>query len=288
MTPDQSKQLDAVVRIAKLAGEEILKVYHRDGDIDVQSKSDESPLTEADTRANSVIVSELQRLTPDIPVLSEESDILPWEVRSQWPEYWLIDPLDGTKEFINRNDEFTVNIALVRAGEPVIGVVHAPVFARTWSGMRGQGAWRQEGADVPQTIHCSKMPAEIDNCAVVVVASRRHGTEQLQGMLDTLATRFKEVELVSMGSSLKICIVAEGGADIYPRLAPTSEWDTAAAQAILCAAGGAICTLDFQPLRYNSKEELLNPSFIVLGDVTFAWQEVLGLIPPAPADSAPQ
>lgn len=286
MTPDQSKQLEAIVRIAKLAGEEILDVYRLEGDITARTKGDDSPLTEADTRANSVIVSELQRLTPDIPVLSEESAVLPWDVRSQWSEYWLIDPLDGTKEFINRNDEFTVNIALVRAGEPVLGVVHAPVLGRTWSGMKGEGAWRQEGADVPQIIRSAKMPEEIETSSVMVVASRRHGEEQLQGMLDTLATRFKEVELVNMGSSLKICIVAEGGADIYPRLAPTSEWDTAAAQAILCAAGGMIYTLEFQPLTCNSKEELLNPSFIAVGDLTFAWQEVLGLTP-VPADAVP-
>src|SRR3989338_10185154 len=131
MTPDQQNLLEAVVRIAKLAGEEILDVYRRDGGIAAQTKGDDSPLTEADTRANDVIVSELKRLTPDIPVLSEESAVLPWDVRSQWVEYWLIDPLDGTKEFINRNDEFTVNIALVRAGEPVMGVVHAPALART-------------------------------------------------------------------------------------------------------------------------------------------------------------
>lgn len=286
MTPDQQNLLDGVVRIAKLAGEEILDVYRRDGSIVSQTKGDDSPLTEADTRANNVIVSELQRLTPDIPVLSEESAVLPWEVRRQWVDYWLVDPLDGTKEFINRNDEFTVNIALVRAGEPIMGVVHAPALTRTWSGMKGEGAWRQEGADVPQIIHSVKMPAEIASSSVMVVASRRHGGEELQGMLDTLALRFKEVELVNMGSSLKICILAEGGADIYPRLAPTSEWDTAAAQAVLCAAGGMICTLDFSPLRYNSKEELLNPSFIALGDVTFAWQQVLGLTP-APADSTP-
>ena len=286
MTPDQQNLLDAVVRIAKLAGEEILDVYRREGSISAQTKGDDSPLTEADTRANNLIVSELQRLTPDIPVLSEESAVKTWDVRSQWSEYWLIDPLDGTKEFINRNDEFTVNIALVRAAEPVMGVVHAPALARTWSGMKGEGAWRQEGADVPQIIRSAKMPAEIEASAVMVVASRRHGAEEMQGMLDTLAKRFKEVELVNMGSSLKICIVAEGGADIYPRMTPTSEWDTAAAQAVLCAAGGMICTLDFLSLSCNSKEELLNPSFLALGDVTFGWQQVLGLTP-APADSTP-
>ncbi|MDP1930611.1 MAG: 3'(2'),5'-bisphosphate nucleotidase CysQ [Gammaproteobacteria bacterium] len=287
MTPDQSKLLDAVVRIAKLAGEEILEVYRRDGRIVAQSKSDDSPLTEADTRANNVIVRELQSLAPAIPVLSEESAVLSWDVRSQWPEYWLIDPLDGTKEFINRNDEFTVNIALVRGGEPVLGVVHAPVLARTWSGVRGAGAWRQEGADVPQEIRCTKMPAEIEAATVVVVASRRHGAEALQGILDTLKTKFKDVELVNMGSSLKICIIAEGGADFYPRLAPTSEWDTAAAQAVLCAAGGMIYQLDFTPLCYNSKEDLLNPSFIAVGDMEFGWRDTLGLTR-VPADSAPQ
>jgi len=285
MTPDQSKLLDAVVRIAKLAGEQILDVYHREGRIVAQFKSDDSPLTEADTRANDVIVRELQSLAPDIPVVSEESAVLPWDVRSQWPEYWLIDPLDGTKEFINHGDEFTVNIALVRRGEPVLGVVHAPLLARTWSGVKSVGAWRQEGADVPQKIRTAKMPAESDAATVVVVASRRHGTDALQGMLSTLKTRFKDVELVNMGSSLKICILAEGGADLYPRLAPTCEWDTAAAQAVLCAAGGMVYQLDFTSLCCNSKEDLLNPSFIAVGDVEFGWREMLS---PVLAVSTPQ
>ncbi|MDO9316595.1 MAG: 3'(2'),5'-bisphosphate nucleotidase CysQ [Gammaproteobacteria bacterium] len=273
---DELSLLAAVSEIAKRAGEEILEVYRRGGNIPSQAKSDDSPLTEADTRANALIVGELQKLTPSIPMLSEESALPPYAQRQLWREYWLIDPLDGTKEFINRNDEFTVNIALVRGGVPVLGVVHAPALAETWTGLPGSGAWKQEGAGSLRAIGTVSMPAENSDGKIRVVASRRHGAEALQSMLDNLARQFNEVELVSMGSSLKICILAEGGADIYPRLAPTSEWDTAAAQAVLCAAGGMVCRTDFSPLRYNSKDDVLNPFFLAMGDAGYDWPRLLG------------
>lgn len=276
---DELSLLAAVAGIAKRAGEEILDVYRRSGDIVSQAKSDDSPLTEADTRANALVVRELQNLTPAIPLLSEESALPPYAQRQRWREYWLIDPLDGTKEFINRNDEFTVNIALVRGGVPVLGVVHAPVLAKTWTGLSGSGAWKQEEAGSLQAIGTAPMTAACSSGKIRVVASRRHGGEALQSMLDNLARCFNEVELVNMGSSLKLCILAEGGADLYPRLAPTSEWDTAAAQAVLCAAGGVVCRTDFTPLRYNSKDDVLNPFFLAMGDAGYDWSRLLGKLP---------
>lgn len=268
--------LASVAEISRRAGEEILAVYRHSGDIASQTKSDDSPLTEADTRANALIVRELQKLTPSIPLLSEESALPPYALRQQWREYWLIDPLDGTKEFIKRNDEFTVNIALVRGGVPVLGVVHAPALAKTWTGLLGSGAWKQAGAESLRAIGTASMPAESSSGKIRVVASRRHGAESLEGVLDNLARQFNEVELVNMGSSLKICMLAEGGADLYPRLAPTSEWDTAAAQAVLCAAGGMVCRTDFSPLRYNSKDDVLNPFFLAMGDARYDWPRLLG------------
>lgn len=268
--------LAAVAEIARSAGKEILDVYRTSGDIASQAKSDDSPLTEADTRANTLIVRELQKLTPAIPLLSEESALPSYAQRQQWREYWLIDPLDGTKEFISRNDEFTVNIALVRGGVPILGVVHAPALAKTWTGLLGGGAWKREAAGGWHAIHTAAMEAAVSGGKIRVVASRRHGGEALQGMLDTLGRTFDEVELVNMGSSLKLCILAEGGADLYPRLAPTSEWDTAAAQAVLCAAGGMVCRTDFSSLHYNSKEDVLNPSFLAMGDAGYDWLQLLG------------
>ncbi|MES3007246.1 MAG: 3'(2'),5'-bisphosphate nucleotidase CysQ [Pseudomonadota bacterium] len=279
MMTDAEALLAAVTGIARCAGEEILDVYRRSGDIVSQAKGDDSPLTEADTRANALIARELQRLTPAIPLLSEESTLPPYALRQSWSEYWLIDPLDGTKEFINRNDEFTVNIALVRDGVPVLGVVHAPALAMTWTGLLGSGAWKQEGMGELRAIATAPMPAESRSGKIRVVASRRHGGEALQSMLDTLTQQFNDVALVNMGSSLKICILAEGGADLYPRLAPTSEWDTAAAQAVLCAAGGKVCQTDFSPLRYNSKDDILNPSFLAMGDAGYDWPRLLGKLP---------
>lgn len=267
--------LEGITRVARLAGEEIMTVY-ADDEISVERKADCSPVTEADTRANRLIMRELHNLSPQIPVLSEESVSIPWETRQQWREYWLVDPLDGTKEFLNRNDEFTVNIALIRDGVPVMGVVYAPALATTWQGLVGVGAWKQKGDETPQPIAVKPLPASPKDNVVTVVASRRHGGDALQGLLASLAAHFQDVREVNMGSSLKICLVAEGAADLYPRLAPTSEWDTAAAQAVLSAAGGDIFRTDLTPLRYNSEDSILNPHFLALGDVKAAWRTLLG------------
>ena len=271
---NKEELLPAVIKISEAAGDAILEVYNREGEINIEAKSDDSPLTEADLASNQVIVDGLTALTPDIPVLSEEGGESDYNVRKQWSKYWLIDPLDGTKEFINRNDEFTVNIALIENGEPTMGVVSVPVTAVTYSGIKDIGAWKTEGAgnDV-QRKEIKSRPVGSEQ--VVVVASRRHRGEKLEACINAIAEKIAPVETTSMGSSLKICLVAEGAADIYPRLAPTCEWDTAASQAVLEAAGGILVDDKFWALRYNQKEELLNPYFYAIGDSAVDWKGIL-------------
>ncbi|XTZ63657.1 3'(2'),5'-bisphosphate nucleotidase CysQ [Aeromonas salmonicida subsp. pectinolytica] len=242
--------------IARAAGDTIMAIYSQP--FTVEYKGDESPLTAADKGAHEVIVQALAGLTPDIPVLSEESGPEVMGLRHGWSRYWLVDPLDGTKEFVSRNGEFTVNIALIEDGKPLWGLVYAPVLDRLWYGGKGMGAWRVADGkrEAIQTLpHQEGSPWR-------VVGSRNHLSRET---LDYLA-RFGdiergEIELVSMGSSLKFCIIAEGGAELYPRLAPTCEWDTAAAQAVLEGAGGSVTRLDGSPLAYN-KPDILNPWFV--------------------------
>ncbi len=266
-----------VVEIARRAGERILEVYEAAAGIDVEHKDDKSPLTQADLAAHEEILRGLRALTPNIPVLSEESEPVPWKRRREWNAYWLVDPLDGTKEFINRNGEFTVNIALVRDGEPVLGVVHVPVTGVTYWGDVDRGASKAVGNSAPDPITVRSIENLIAEGGVVtIVASRRHRGEELDHYLQRIEERFGEISTASMGSSLKICLVAEGKADIYPRLAPTCEWDTAAAQAVLEAAGGHIVDTDFRALRYNRKEAMLNPHFLAIGDPGYPWPDVLG------------
>ncbi|WP_429093247.1 3'(2'),5'-bisphosphate nucleotidase CysQ [Aeromonas rivipollensis] len=243
--------ISALEPIARAAGDAILAIYRQP--FAVEYKQDESPLTAADQGAHEVIVLALARLTPDIPVLSEESDAETMQARLGWSRYWLVDPLDGTKEFVSRNGEFTVNIALIDHGSPVWGLVYAPVLDKIWYGGKGMGAWRVADGkhEAIQT-----RPHEAGQ-AWRVVGSRNHLS---QATLDYLAP-LGEVELVSMGSSLKFCIIAEGGAELYPRLAPTCEWDTAAAQAVLEGAGGSVTQLDGTALAYN-KPNILNPWFV--------------------------
>jgi 3'(2'), 5'-bisphosphate nucleotidase len=251
----------AVTEIAEAAGRAILDVYRMD--FEVTHKADESPLTQADLASHRLIRDALAALTPDIPLLSEESADIEFAVRAAWPEYWLVDPLDGTKEFVNRNGEFTVNIALIRAHEPILGVVHVPVTGVTYTGLVGAGATRQTPGGEPVPIHVRVPSAD----PVRVVGSRSHANPRLQHYLEPLGN----YEMVSMGSSLKFCLLAEGKADFYPRLGPTSEWDTAAAHAVVLAAGGQIVTLDNRPLQYNLKPSLLNPEFLVFGDPERQW-----------------
>jgi 3'(2'), 5'-bisphosphate nucleotidase len=233
----------------------------------VRSKDDESPLTAADLAAHDIIVKALRQLTPELPVLSEESAATPWAIRKTWQRYWLVDPLDGTKEFIQRNGEFTVNIALIDHGVPVLGVVYVPVLELLYYGVREQGAWKEEQGTRTR-IHTTAITS--GQRQLRIVASRNHRGELLEAWLANIRKQYPELELVSMGSSLKICLVAEGKADIYPRLAPTSEWDTAAAQAVLEAAGGRLVDEESRDYRYNGKDSIRNPFFYAVGDPGFA------------------
>ncbi len=254
---------DAISAIARAAGEEILAVYARD--FEVTEKADASPLTQADLAAHRRIVSRLPVLGGGLPVLSEESADIAWSERRAWSRYWLVDPLDGTREFIKKNGEFTVNIALIENGEPVLGVVYAPVMDWLLVGGRGLGAqWHKAGASGAASIAKAGSPLR-------VAASRSHRDEKTQAYLD----RIGSVDTYGLGSSLKFCKIATGEIDLYPRFGPTSEWDTAAAQAVLEAAGGGVYTLDGEPLRYNSKESLLNPHFIAVGDRDIGWRNWL-------------
>jgi len=280
------EKIDPLVieKIAIDAGKEILKVYNGSSPVEVTLKADNSPLTEADCAADALITQRLQDSFPDIPILSEESTGIDYTTRQTWSRYWLVDPLDGTKEFISRNGEFTVNIALIENGDPVLGVVHVPVLGVTYSGRVGdEGDGNREGDGAVKTdaqgrhsISSAKMKSS--KFSVRIVASRNHRGDQLDQLINEITRSIGKTEVVSMGSSLKMCLVAEGRADFYPRLAPTCEWDTAAAHAILVAAGGQIVGLDFEPLRYNLKDSLLNPDFIAIADMGFDWQSVVNRV----------
>jgi 3'(2'), 5'-bisphosphate nucleotidase len=253
--------MEQLVEISRGAGLAILEWY--DKDIAVTHKDDDSPLTRADLASHAHICKALRAGWPEIPVLSEESAKVPWQTRRQWNTYWLVDPLDGTKEFINRNGEFTVNIALIENHRPVAGVVHVPVNDLSYHGSVSGGAWRRQGTAAPTAIHVRQPAAK----PPVIVGSRSHANPELEDQL----ARLGEYRLTSMGSSLKFCRLAEGKADFYPRLGPTSEWDTAAAHAVVNAAGGHVVTIDGEPLAYNLKESYLNPHFFVYADDHFPW-----------------
>ncbi|WP_457569704.1 3'(2'),5'-bisphosphate nucleotidase CysQ [Desulfurobacterium sp.] len=263
--------LFTAITTALKSGDAILSVYERD--FEVEEKADKSPLTEADKLSHKIITSHL----PDYPILSEEGKEIPYEERSGWKRFWLIDPLDGTKEFIKRNGEFTVNIALVESGKPVLGVVYAPVVKTLYFGSKETGAFKVENGDfsfLEEITSPEKFWKEIEKVAVklpvgkeseeiVVVASRSHRNPETEAFIKKLEEKFGKVKTVSKGSSLKLCLVAEGAADVYPRIAPTMEWDTAAGQAVVEAAGGRVINYETgEPLIYN-KRDLLNPYFIV-------------------------
>ena len=260
----EDEVLHQVMSIAREAGDAILQVYNSDN-FDVEKKGDDSPLTAADLAAHNIIVDGLRALPEQFPVHSEESQGITWEMRRRWARYWLVDPLDGTKEFIKRNGEFTVNIAMMENGIPVAGVVHVPVKGVTYVGGQGMGAWKVADG-VFHAIQVRPLGEK-----VIMVASRSHGSDKLGEVEKLIEEKLGPVERTSMGSSLKLCLVAEGVADFYPRLAPTSEWDTAAADAIVRAAGGSVVKTDFVPLQYN-KEDILNPHFLVLGDSVEKWK----------------
>ena len=244
--------LEDIVKIAKEAGDVIMEIYQKDFSIDY--KEDNSPLTQADTQSNKIICKALEEAYPTIPLLSEENKEIPYDVRKDWEYYWCIDPIDGTKEFIKKNGEFTINIALIHKDTPVLGVVYAPDLGDMYKAKKGEGAFKN-GKKLP--LQTNPNPEK----KLTVVASKSHLSEETQAFIDKLDT--KEIEQVSKGSSLKLCMVAEGLADIYPRLAPTMEWDTAAADAVVRESQKM--SYDFEtnkPLIYN-KENLLNSWFVV-------------------------
>ena len=252
--------IEKLLLIANKAGDAVMEVYSKDFEVEI--KADNSPLTEADTKSNMVIISGLKELYPDIPVISEENKLTPYEDRKNWKRFWLIDPIDGTKEFIKKNGEFTINIALIEEGEPVIGIVYAPALNLMYVGAKGLGTFKlkDDGLSYKRLTnpvhyrHKSK---------VIVVGSRSHLSAETVAFVDRLKAGGKEVEFLSSGSSLKFCLVAEGKADVYPRFGPTMEWDTGAAHAVAKYAGRTVINAETQePLIYN-KENLLNPWFIV-------------------------
>jgi len=248
--------LEEIKSITKKAGEAIMEIYEKDFSIDY--KDDKSPLTEADIKANDIICAALSSLYPEIPLMSEENKEIAYDDRKGWDYYWCIDPIDGTKEFIKKNDEFTINIALIHKSVPVLGVVFAPALGEMYSAKKGEGAFKNN----------KKLPLIMNNKpeeSLKVVASKSHLSEETQDFINDLSKTTEHIEQVSKGSSLKLVMVAEGEADIYPRLAPTMEWDTAAADAVVRESGKMTYQFDTEdkvPLLYN-KENLLNPWFVV-------------------------
>ena len=259
----------AVGICARDAGRAILEIYA--GSFSVQHKADASPLTAADLAAQRVLLQGLARLAPGVPVLSEEAAAAPWSQRQAWPRYWLVDPLDGTREFVKRNGEFTVNVALIEDHRSVLGVVHAPVSGGLAWAVAGEGAWQQDTPTrVPRPLRTRTAPAH-----PLLACSRSHGSAEEAQMLARLGPHRR----LELGSSLKFLRLADGTADVYLRIGPTSEWDTAAAQCILEQAGGAVLDLRGNTLDYNRKDSLLNPSFIAVADPARDWLGQLGLTP---------
>lgn len=261
--------LQHAIRIARVAGDSIMQVYH--GEFTIEHKQDQSPLTQADLAAHRVIESGLHALQPRLPVLSEESAFIPYSERASWETYWLVDPLDGTREFIKRNGEFTVNIALIHQGASVLGVVYVPDRDTLYYAATGLGAFKQLPASAPQPIRAR--PLDANN--IVIAGSRSHADGRLDRFVANITRLHATPKLLPLGSSLKICLVAEGTADVYPRLGPTSEWDTAAAQCVLELAGGHLVQKNGQRLRYNQKDSLLNAEFFACGATLHPWHVYL-------------
>lgn len=255
--------LENVVAISEIAGKAIMDIYSR-SDVGITYKNGGSPLTIADKKAHYIILEQLKKISPDIPVLSEESSNIPYNVRKSWKTFWLVDPLDGTKEFIKKNGEFTVNIALIDNKSVMLGVVHAPALNITYFAERGKGSFKKDSKGFEKKLEIPH--AGCHGGRLKIVASRSHGGR----MQEQFLLKIEDADFISMGSSLKLCLVAEGKAHLYPRLGPTMEWDTAAAQCIVELAGGSVTDLNKQSLVYN-KPDLLNPYFMVSGSSPFPW-----------------
>lgn len=260
---DLPKLLDSILEISQQAGKKILDIY--DTNFSIINKKDNSPLTSADIAAHKIICKGLTKLNYDIPILSEESTHKDFNERKSWKQYWLIDPLDGTKGFINHNGEFSINIALIEDYRSIMGVIHIPVANETYSAILGLGAYKHKDNKIK--IHTKK--TNLEN--MLVSAGRFRVSEKLELLLN----RFKNKTVLYLGSSLKFCLLADGKIDIYPCFGLTSEWDTAAAQCIVEEAGGSVLDIDFKPLSYNTKNSLLNSSFFVIADKSFNWRAFL-------------
>jgi 3'(2'), 5'-bisphosphate nucleotidase len=261
---DRARLAEEVIRLVRAAHDAILHVYARP--VEARLKEDQSPLTEADLASHRILSDGLSQLLPQLPIVSEEGRLADTAVRASWPAYWLIDPLDGTKEFLARNDEFTVNVALVETHRATLGVVGVPARDQLFVGDVTRGVAQRLEGDRVQDVRARPYAGDHPT----VVASRRHGAKKLQRALIALEESEGHPQLRSVGSALKLCLLAEGQADLYPRLAPTAEWDTAAAQAVLEAAGGAVFQLNGLPLTYN-KPDILNPNFVAVADARFDW-----------------
>lgn len=276
--------LAGLVALARQAGDAIMAIYANHDDYGITQKADESPLTAADLAAHRIIEAGLPALL-NIPIISEEAVLPDFAERQTWDSYWLVDPLDGTKEFIARNGQFTVNIALITAGQPILGVVHVPATDTTYLGVLeaqnndSLGAWKYTAGQLPVAIRVRDLNVRAaQTLPLTLVLSHRHGTQATEDLLAVIKQRWPgAIETSNAGSSLKFCVIAEGLADFYPRLAPTSEWDTAAAQAVLVAAGGAVVEVNeaLTSLVYNRREGILNPYFYALGDKQFDWSALL-------------
>ena len=262
------KLLPEVLEIAKVAGEKIMEVY--EAGFEIETKEDNSPVTTADLAANDYIEKELKKLSPLFPILSEESENISFEERTTRETYWLVDPLDGTKEFINRRDSFTVNIALIHKNKSILGVIVAPALGVSYYACKGCGCYKQDTNTPEHQIHARQLPTK-----PAFAGSRSHAGEVLTTFLNNVKEDLGEYDLVSMGSSLKMCLVAEGSVDLYPRLGLTSEWDTGAAHCIVDEAGGQLVKTDMSPLLYNTKDSLLNPFFFTIGNNNIDWVNYL-------------
>lgn len=266
---DLSHLIPQVIGIAREAGQRILEIY-QNKDYQEFTKADDTPVTTADLAAHKIIMQQLSELTPDIPILSEEDADIDLSQRSQWERYWLVDPLDGTQEFIARSGDFATVIALIENNQPVMGVVYAPVSGVTYFAYQNKGAWKIPELDESIRIHTLKHEQKAQPISIAI--SRRQNINRITNKLSPE----RNYELVPLGSAaLKACLVAEGAVDCYIRLGPTGEWDTAATQCIVEEAGGRILSTRLEPLSYNERDTLENPNFIVLGDESIGWDGIL-------------
>ena len=254
-----------IVNISVDAGEVILNYYNEN--VDVIYKDDESPLTKADLASHKIITDSIKKITPDIPILSEE-EFIDWKIRKKWKKYWLIDPLDGTKEFIKKNDEFTVNIALIENNRPILGVIYTPALNELFYSIKNFGSYKILTKKKLNTLKEAKRISinKKKSNKIKVVGSRSHSNPILDKWVNK---NFNEFDILQKGSSLKFCLIAEGSADIYPRFGPTSEWDIAAGHIILEEAGGKLKSIDNKEILYNEKENILNPDFFAYGNIDF-------------------